>query len=164
MNVIDILKYGNQTLLNSLEGIDNPDWETGGVCGNWSVREIMIHVTSFELWHGEVLSTFVERGPTPILDEYAELGLAWNDLQVERHKEWSKTQVMDEYNQAHVRLMAVAKKVPAEIFPQNGTLPWYGAEYCLNDFLVYSNYGHKREHSAQINVFKDSLPYLSKES
>jgi hypothetical protein len=40
---------------------------------------------------------------------------------------------------------------------QNGALPWYGAEYDLEDFIAYSFYGHKREHTAQINVFRDAL-------
>ncbi len=38
-----------------------------------------------------------------------------------------------------------------------GTLPWYGMEYALDDFIVYTFYGHKREHSAQIAAFGDLL-------
>ena len=41
------------------------------------------------------------------------------------------------------------------MFRQSGTLPWYGMEYALDDFLVYIYYGHKREHSAQIAAFRD---------
>ena len=42
-------------------------------------------------------------------------------------------------------------------FRENGTLPWYGAEYSLDDFIVYTYYGHKREHAAQIAAFRDHL-------
>jgi hypothetical protein len=28
-------------------------------------------------------------------------------------------------------------------------------EYALDDYIVYAYYGHKREHSAQIAVFRD---------
>lgn len=38
-----------------------------------------------------------------------------------------------------------------------GALPCYGAEYDLEDFIVYSFYGHKREHCAQIAVYRDTL-------
>ena len=38
-----------------------------------------------------------------------------------------------------------------------GTLPWYGPEYDLEDFIAYTFYGHKREHMAQVNVFLDTL-------
>jgi hypothetical protein len=30
-------------------------------------------------------------------------------------------------------------------------------EYALDDFIVYQYYGHKREHCAQIAVFRDKL-------
>jgi len=30
-------------------------------------------------------------------------------------------------------------------------------DYALDDFIVYTNYGHKREHSAQIAAFRDGL-------
>jgi hypothetical protein len=33
----------------------------------------------------------------------------------------------------------------------------YGLEYALDDFIVYAYYGHKREHTAQIAVFRDTL-------
>ena len=46
---------------------------------------------------------------------------------------------------------------------QAGLIDWYGAEYDLEDFLIYSYYGHKREHSAQIEVFKDLLNHESGE-
>ena len=31
------------------------------------------------------------------------------------------------------------------------------SEYSLEDFIVYTFYGHKREHSAQIAAFRDRL-------
>lgn len=51
--------------------------------------------------------------------------------------------------------MALVAQIPAETARLTGTLPWYGAEYALDDFVVYTFYGHKREHSAQIAVFRD---------
>ena len=36
-------------------------------------------------------------------------------------------------------------------------MPTCLVDYSLDDFLVYSYYGHKGEHGAQINVFKDVL-------
>jgi hypothetical protein len=47
MNVLDILKYGNLTLLKSVEDLPEEKWEVGGVCGVWSVKDIMAHLSSF---------------------------------------------------------------------------------------------------------------------
>jgi hypothetical protein len=54
-------------------------------------------------------------------------------------------------------VMSQIAQIPAEKLREAGTLPWYGMEYSLDDFLVYTYYGHKREHSAQVDAFRDKL-------
>ena len=70
--------------------------------------------------------------------------------------------VLEEYQESHTRVMVLARRIPDETYRQNGIIPWYGAEYCLDDFIVYSNYAHKREHSAQVNIFRDKLKQTGK--
>jgi hypothetical protein len=157
MNVLDILKYGNLTLLGSVKGLAEADWEVGGVCGVWSVKDVLAHLASFEHMLAEILDTFLGAEFGPTLNERAQLGAEWNDIQVERRKDKSVAEVLDEYNQAHGRVMTLAAQIPAEKYRENGTIPWYGPEYCLDDYIVYTSYGHKREHSAQIMVYRDQL-------
>ena len=159
MNTLDVLKYGHQTVLNTLDGVPQSEWETGGVCGVWSVKEIVAHLTSFEHLLAEVLlATFLEGGPTPAMDMMAQIGpLAFNDTQVDMRRDKTSGEILVEYQEAHTQIMSYIVQIPEEKRRENGTLPWYGPEYDLDDFIVYSNYGHKREHCAQINVFGDSL-------
>jgi hypothetical protein len=51
--------------------------------------------------------------------------------------------------------MTLVAQIPAETLRATGTIPWYGPEYALDDLITYMYYGHKREHSAQIAVFRD---------
>lgn len=162
MNVTDIIKYGNLTLLGSVKRIPEDEWITPDVCGWWSVKDIMAHMTSFELWHMEVLETFLGGEEGAYTREMAQGGEKFNQIQVARRSEMRVSEVLEEYKVAHSRLMEFAGRIPAETFRKNGTIPWYGIEYCLDDFIVYSNYAHKREHSAQINVFKDKLKAAKK--
>jgi hypothetical protein len=53
--------------------------------------------------------------------------------------------------------LRLVQRIDAETLRRPGTLPWYGDAYALDDYIVYQYYGHKREHTAQINVFKDAL-------
>jgi hypothetical protein len=46
-------------------------------------------------------------------------------------------------------------QIPADTWVKEGILKWYGAEYDLEDFIVYTFYGHKREHCGQIATFSD---------
>ncbi len=158
MNAADVLKYGHQTVLHTIEGLPDSDWKTSGVCGWWSVKDIMAHLTSFEQVLVEVLGTFLgDRGPTPALDSYRADGQKFNDDQVALRQDKSARQVLDEYCDLHTRTMVSVARIPEETRRQPGTLPWYGMEYALDDFIAYAYYGHKREHSAQIAVFRDHI-------
>jgi len=157
MNAGDILTYGHGTILQTIDGLPDAAWETGGVCGVWSTKEVVAHLASYERLLIEVLSAFTGGGPTPSMQMWAELGPGFNDAQVEARKGKSAADVLAEYNDAHDRVRARAAQIPAETFRQTGTLPWYGMEYSLDDFIVYASYGHQREHAAQIAAFRDRL-------
>jgi hypothetical protein len=157
MNTLDILKYGNLTLLSSLEDLETPNWLIGGVCGVWSAKDVMAHLADYEDWHVEVLGGFLGGEADWHMKQREEHGDRYNDVQVALRQQMSPQEVLEEYRTHHSNVMELASRIDDPTYHKNGTLPWYGDEYCLNDFLVYTNYGHKREHSAQINVFRDSL-------
>ncbi|MGQ9887993.1 MAG: maleylpyruvate isomerase N-terminal domain-containing protein [Aggregatilineales bacterium] len=51
VNANDILKYGHLTVLQAVDGLPPADWETPGVCGVWSVKDIVAHLASYERTH-----------------------------------------------------------------------------------------------------------------
>ena len=158
MNASDILKYGNNTVLTMLEDLPQSTWETRNVCGWWSVKNIVTHLASFEHILNEVLNSFVGRGPTPYSDQFMSMGgQAFNDFQVDIRKDKTAADALREYEQAHAKSMDLVGQISGEQLRKPGTLPWYGLEYALDDFIVYQYYGHKREHMAQVGVFKDSV-------
>jgi hypothetical protein len=157
VNATDVLKYGHETVLKTIEGLPESEWETSGVCGVWSVKDIIAHLASFELVLVDVLSMFLDAGPTPYLNRMVEEGDQFNDNWVAEYGDKTGAEALAEYCDAQVRVMSLVVQIPAETLRQPGTLPGYGPEYALDDFIVYSYYGHKREHSAQIAVFRDRL-------
>jgi hypothetical protein len=157
MNASDILMYGHGTVLQTIEGLPESAWETPGACGVWSIKDIIGHLASYEHVMVDVLSAFVGGGPTPYLNKYTDPGGQFNDSEVELRKGKTVREVLGEYNDTHEQVRSLAARIPVETFRQTGTLPWYGMEYALDDFIVYTQYGHKREHSAQIAAFRDHL-------
>lgn len=157
MNAVDILKYGNRTFHMTLARVAVEEWTTPGVCGVWSVQQIVAHLASYEEVLVDILRSFLGQEETPHLDRYLQQGMAFNDLAVEARQAQSSQEAIAEYDQRHVDVMALVPRLPVALLRQPGALPWYGAEYALDDFLVYQYYGHKREHSAQIAVFADVL-------
>src|SRR5689334_18125965 len=65
MNASDILKYGHGTVLRAIDGLPEAEWEIGGVCGVWSVKDIIAHLASYELVLKEVLLSFQSNSATP---------------------------------------------------------------------------------------------------
>ncbi len=157
MNATDILKYGNLTLHGAIDGLPDADWETGGVCGAWSVKNVIAHLAADEHLLDEVLCGFLEGGSTPYMEAAGKGRGLFNDAQVEARKMLTPAETLAEYTDTHAKVMSRIQRIPVETLRQVGTLPWYGAEYALDDFIVYGFYGHKREHSAQIGVFRDQL-------
>lgn len=158
MNANDILKYGHLWVHKHLDGLTEEQWQVPGVCGYWSVKDIVSHLTSYEWVLVDVFTSCVSGGPTPVLDQLTSMdGDSFNAAQVTSRQEKKASEVLQEYNDAYAQSMQILPRISESDLRKPGTLPWYGMEYALDDFIVYQYYGHKREHCAQIAVYRDTL-------
>ncbi len=161
MNATDIIHYGHDFVTRNLVDLPLEHWETPNVCGWWSTKLIIGHLASFEQLLIEVLRSFQSGGaggPTPYLDQLSgQSGQIFNDFQIAARQARPAADLLAEYNAAAAESHRLVQLLAGDLLRRPGTLPWYGAEYALDDFIVYQYYGHKREHTAQINVFKDTL-------
>jgi hypothetical protein len=158
MNAHDILKYGHLWVHRHLNGLTDGQMQAAGVCGVWSVKEIIAHLTSFECVQSEVFMGFIDPSPTPNLDQLTRMdGDAFNAVQVGMRQDKSVSEVLAEYNKAYERAISLLPRLDEALLRRPGTLPWYGKEYSLEDWIVYQFYGHKREHMAQVAVYRDTL-------
>ncbi len=157
MNARDVMTYGHGTVLGAVEHLPAPNWIDNGVCGVWSTRDLLAHLASYELVLGDILFTFTGESSTPYLDQFFASGNAFNDSQVEIRQAQTGAKTLAEYTRAYGRVADLALRIPEETWREVGTIPWYGLEYSLDDLITYQYYGHKREHCAQIAVFRDGL-------
>ena len=159
MHAADILKYGHRTVLQTIADLPADAWEMPGACGVWSCKDIIAHLASFEHLLLDILATFLGNDPTPSLDQFRDPSSDFNDAQVALRKDNTVGEIVAEYSDICAQTMELIGRLPAETLRQSGTLPWYGAEYALDDLIVYMYYGHKREHAAQIAAFRDRLAH-----
>ena len=153
MNADDVFRYGHLTVLGAAEGFPTEQWETPGVCGVWSAKDVIAHLASYELATGDAFAGILSEEPTETLGLMMSLGEAFNESQVAQRRGQGAEESLAEYTQAHGRAAEMLARIPLEQRRQVGILPWYGAEYDLEDLITYMSYGHKREHSAQIAEF-----------
>ena len=157
MNALDILQYGNLTFLKTVQAVPLADREVAGVCGHWSVKDIIAHLASFEVLLTEVFLFLLNGSSIPTLDQWQANPAAFNEHQVRLRRENSTKEVLTEYVTTFDRVMALATRISADTWQQSGILPWHGGQYSLDDFIVYQYYGHKREHSAEIAIFLNRI-------
>jgi hypothetical protein len=155
MNAEDVLKYGHQTVLRTIDRLPKTEWDTPGVCGRWSTREIVAHLASFEHVLVDVLNSLLNDNPTPTHEQYRAGPLQFNDDEVDRRQDMTMDEVMADYCDMYAQAASLLAEIPLEERRRAGALPWYGHEYDLEDYIAYAFYGHKREHSAQIAFFCD---------
>lgn len=158
MHAADVLRYGDRTLRRTLKGLPAADWTTAGVCGWWSVREIVAHLASFEYILIDALAIAAGNdAPGSYFSDWQQDAQKFNDDQVAARGGLTVDDTLAEYAAAQTRAATLLAALPPAALTLSGLLPAYGAEYDLDDFLAYTFYGHKREHAAQIAVFRDHI-------
>ena len=159
MNSVDILRYGHETVKDTVADLPENEWHTPGVCGHWSVKGIIAHLASYEQLLIEVLTGLLteDTSSTPTLDRLMADEERFNDDEVDRRRNQSVHETWTEYEKAYETAVSLLSQIPLEGRRLNGTLSWYGDTYDLEDFLVYTYYGHKREHCAQIAAFRSAI-------
>ncbi|NIP22937.1 MAG: hypothetical protein GWO38_03730, partial [Phycisphaerae bacterium] len=99
MHASDILYYGHTFIERAVDGLDleDPSWNISGACGIWSIREIIAHLTSFELTLVEILQLLLgEEVPTSLLAQMANPA-KFNDDQVALRKNQTTAETWNEY-------------------------------------------------------------------
>ena len=163
MDPLGMLRYGQQRVVGVVEGLLDEEWDTPGVCGFWSTKQIIGHLIGWEYYLEEFLAPFAGTLiPTPHIDDYKVLDEdAYNDKYGTSAAIRTPADLMQEFQAVNERVMALARQIPKETWHQLGTLPWSNKND-LEDFVVYGYYGHKYEHAAQIVVFRDKLSQQTK--
>ena len=157
MNTQAVVRYGHETLLATVQPVPLWAWEQPGVCGVWSLKAVIAHLASFEWVFVELLTGLLAQPATPLLDRFATDPERFNQEEVARRADATPQHVLADYAAAYAQAAQLLAKIPVEMRRQQGTLAWYGNEYDLDDFIVYTFYGHKREHSAQIALLAERV-------
>ena len=149
MNPRDVLRYGQREIDPLIDRFTPADWERIAL-GVWTTKDLVGHLGAFEVRFGEVLQAFA--GDEPATRLRFESPATFNDEQAAVRRDWPVEAVVEELRNAHRLVMSIVDRISAERWRAVGTIPWYGPEYSLEDLLVYTQYGHKREHAPQLGA------------
>ena len=156
MNASELLEKSNLLVIQTVDDLPETAWDIPGACGNWSVKDIIAHLASYEHIVVDVLNIFQKEQPTPYILEFLHQLDQFNKVEVEARKYETAQHVLDEYQDAQVEATSLLMQIPDEKVQERGTMPWYGDDCCLADF-INRIYDHTQEHCAQIARFRQCL-------
>ena len=149
MNPRDVLFYGQREIDAVIDRFEPDDWDRIAL-GVWTAKDLVGHLGAFEARFLEVLQLFLGEEPGTRWRDTSPA--TFNDDMAEVRKHWPVDRIVAELREAHRGVMERVERIPAETWRQVGTIPWYGPEYALDDLVVYTQYGHKREHAPQLGA------------
>jgi uncharacterized damage-inducible protein DinB len=156
MNASELLEKGHMMVVQAVDGLPELQWDAPGVCGEWSVKDIIAHLASYEHVILDVLNTFSGKEPTPYVLRFIFQTQEFDDAEVAARKYATAQQVIDEYQDTQVQTTSLLEQIPLERVQQPGTMPWYQQDLSLADF-INRMYEHTREHCDQIMHFHDKV-------
>ena len=146
MNIGTLWQHGHDALIS---GLHEPEWERK-VCPEWTLRDAIINLTTMEYLLSEVLESIIHGTETPTLERFLAGHDQFNRMEIAERRSLTGAAVLDEYRYAYSQTRWLIAQVPREKWREVGTVPWYGPEFSLEDFVVLFLFEHKRGYVAQI--------------
>lgn len=149
MKIVDDLKQSHVDLLEAIDGLDSVVMEKKNAVGDWSIRDIILHIA---MWEGEVLKALaVWRLGHRIDWSYVgeeETILKFNDFWIEAMKHLSAEKVVQMFNLTHSAIVAEISSIPENIWEGRGGVP---------EWLPSITIDHNREHIDKIKAYRKTL-------
>lgn len=155
MNIIETLDTCHLNLLQVIDDLPESLWDLPNVCDTWSVKDLLAHLTSYELLLIDVLRAAQGQTPTPLLSRYFAGQETFNAEEVAHHAYDTAQQVEDAYHNAQINSTSLLAELSTDLLRKPGIVPTLGAERTLTDFIAMICQ-HTDAHRAQIAAFRDN--------
>ena len=157
--MLDVLEDSQRRFDASIDGLDDATMAIPGVVGEWSVQDLVGHVTAWELLIVQRIDR-ERRGEPQIEPDWASAD-EYNAREVERRRGWSLAQVRDEAADTRKRLRALLAAITDEEWATVITVR--ERECSLGDWIGGALNGedgpgtHSSEHAGQIQAWRDAV-------
>ena len=156
MNAATLLEQSHMMVLQIVDDFPERQWDIPGACGDWSVKDTIAHLASYEHLLVDLLNKLVSDEPTSYIDKFVKGQAEFNTSEVAERQYHTAQQVIEEYNETQLQSADLLAKIPAEKVTQAGTLPW-SKDRSVAD-MIDILYTHTSEHCAQIKAFREKEP------
>ena len=146
--LVEKMERAWQELTESYTGLPAARMVEPGVVGEWSVKDVLAHVTT---WEEEALTHLphILAGETPPRYSVTYGGVdAFNALMTERKRELSLEEVLRQLAETHARVMVYVRGAPEDLLV---------TETRFRRRIRFDTYGHYRGHAKMIGEWRARL-------
>ena len=144
------IEEGRKKLNQAIEGLTPKEMIQERVNQEWTVKDILGHITSWEEEDRKVAER-IAREENPKFD----YGISpendwreWNREQVEKKRGYSLKRILKELEGEHKKFMEMVRRLTEEQLARNGICPWQ-MESTVEE-LIRVTYVHDEEHAEKI--------------
>ncbi len=154
----DIIESEREKLDRALTGLTDAEMEMPGVCGDWSVKDILAHLVDWEQrclgWYQDGLRGEVPKTPDENFN-WRELP-ALNQAINEKYQNWPLEEVWQAYQHTYQETISKLEQITAEELFSPKVYEWTGNNL-LRDYINSATASHYRWASKLIRTFSRSL-------
>jgi hypothetical protein len=151
--ILSSLKTSREAMLKAFEGLDDELMLSPDVVGEWSIKDILVHLS---LWEAELVTLLwqARQGRKPTTAQLSpetvdDLNARWYVM----HKDRTLAQVMDDFRAVrHQTARRVDGFTDLEL-GDSELFSWLDGEP-LEHWIAEDSYGHEAEHMAQIVAWR----------
>jgi hypothetical protein len=151
--VLSALEESRERFLDAIEGLSEEALETPGVSGDWSVKDLLIHLTR---WEAELVKLLWQarnqRTPTTVHFSRQEVDTI-NELWYHQFRQRWLGLVLDDFHGVRNQTVRRVEELPEQAFADLEYYPWLGGQP-LWKWIAEDSFSHESEHEAQVRAWR----------
>lgn len=148
-HVINTLLYARRDWDNLLQGVDEARMLQPGVCGKWSIKDIIAHVTWFDREMEELFRTRILKG-SPLWELETD---ARNERIFQENQFRSLAELRQESLRVFAHLLTALEQVDSAALLDPGAFAGMPPDWMPLEILSENTWGHYEVHSRHIRDF-----------
>jgi uncharacterized damage-inducible protein DinB len=149
--LLDEITGNRAELLAAITGLDEETLDRKGVVGEWSIKNVLAHLTGWEAWLIDVMPEALASGVTP---ERAQRALremdAWNAEQVTEREEYTPDEQLTELERTRDELIARLRTLDDAVLEQEQA--WFGRPHPVAEYIRICTSHHDDEHREALSA------------
>jgi len=160
MNKAEVLRElaeGRAAFMEALNGLSDEDLLQDGVIGEWSIKDVLFHLT---MWEAELVKLLwqVSQNQVPSTIHFSEasdeeINRDWVNLGQERPLD----QVWQDFHAVRKQTVRRVEALSPGDFDDPQRFPWLKGQP-LSTWIAGSSFQHEAEHAEQIRLWRENLP------